>query len=70
MESTRISNGTVPSQVSLRNNVVDAGDEVNVDGEWRMAPKVDIVEDSSRRQTGRHGTMDGHVGRRGPLIVF
>jgi hypothetical protein len=24
---------------------VDAGDEVKVDGEWRMPPKVDIVDD-------------------------
>lgn len=29
--------------MSLRNRVVDAGDEVKVDGEWRMPPKVDIV---------------------------
>ena len=44
-ESTRISKGTVPSQTSLRNSVVDAGDDVKVDGEWRMPPKVDIVGD-------------------------
>jgi len=44
-ESTRISRGTVPSQTSLRNSVVDAGDDVKVDGEWRMPPKVDIVGD-------------------------
>jgi hypothetical protein len=47
LESTRISSGTVPSQMSLRNRVVEAGDEVKVDGEWRMPPKVDIVESSS-----------------------
>ena len=42
-ESTRISSGTVPSQTSRRNSVVAAGEDVNVDGEWRIPPKVDIV---------------------------
>jgi hypothetical protein len=31
--------------MSLRNNVVDAGDDAKVDGEWRMPPKFDIVDD-------------------------
>lgn len=41
--------------MSLRNRVVDAGDEEKVDGEWRMPPKVDIVESSSSRQARRYG---------------
>lgn len=51
-ESTRISRGTIPSQTSLRNSVVDAGDDVKFDGEWRMPPKVDIVwvDKSSRKR--------------------
>ena len=33
----------MPSQTSRRNSVVAAGEDVNVDGECRMPPKVDIV---------------------------
>lgn len=51
-ESTRISSGTVPSHMSLRNRVVDAGDDVKVDGEWRMPPKLDIVDDRQPGATG------------------
>jgi hypothetical protein len=57
-ESTRISSGTVPSQTNLRKRVVDAGDEVKVDGEWRMPPKVDIVGD---KPAARFRARDGRV---------
>jgi len=55
--------------MSLRNRVVDAGDEVKVDGEWRMPPKVDIVGGSSLQQGRRYGTNQGHFGRRGPPVL-
>jgi hypothetical protein len=52
--------------MSLRNSVVDAGDEVKVDGEWRMPPpKVDIVEDSSPALRDH-----AHFGHRGLLFFL
>lgn len=68
----------MPSQTSRRNSVVDAGEDVNVDGECRMPPKVDIVSNNGLGSSAYGRQLAAHdVGRCGlswsglvPSLIF